>query len=117
MLFVATLFTVEFALTLAILLAGVAALKAPPGCVSRVNFEERYASQLGLVPDESSKLSETPGMQFCPLSLAGPDPREDARQVFDGDSTIRAFCGLDDAFGNYVILVPTVARFFSAALL
>jgi len=91
-------------------------LAALTGGISRIDLNQRNTCYRALVGQKSSKLSEAPAMQPCPLPLSGPDPRPDAGQFLDGNSTVRAFRGLDYAFGNCVINVAGEIRLAFAAL-
>lgn len=112
---VAAGFANELALRLSVCLLRMAALIAPPGCISRINKDQRNTAHQGFVSDEASKLCERPTMQPRPFPLSGPDPLADAFEVFKGNRSICALRGLDDAFGNYMVLVPTEPRLFSTA--
>jgi hypothetical protein len=109
--------TGEHALGFAIRLFSVSTLAASPGGVARVNLDQRYSAQLGLVSKKLAKLGECPTMQPCPLPLSGPYPRTDAGEFFNGNRPIRAFRGLDDALGNYVIRVAGEIRLAFCSLL
>jgi hypothetical protein len=97
-------------------LLGVSTLTALAGGIARIDLDQRNASYRALVGQKSSKLSEAPAMQPCPFPPSSPDPRSDASQLLDGNSTISAFRGLDDAFGNCMVHVASEIRFTFVAL-
>jgi hypothetical protein len=97
-------------LGLSIVFLSVAALTASPGGVAWVDLHEADAREYRLVFEKRSQLCERPAMQFCPLPPSGPDPRADATEFFDGDGTIRAFSGLDNALGNNMVCVAGEIR-------
>jgi hypothetical protein len=107
----------KLALGFAICFFCVATLIALPTGIPRIDVDHRNSSNRALVSQEGTQLSECPAMQPCSLALPSPDPRSDASQFLDGNSTIRAFCGLNDAFGNYVIAVSGKVAFPATAFL
>lgn len=114
---VATLLADKLGLRFPVCLFGVSTLAASAGSISRVNLDQRNTGSFGLVGQKASKLRESPAMQSCPFSSSGPDPRSNASQFLDGNSTIRAFGGLDYAFGNCVINVASKVCLALAAFL
>ena len=78
-----------------VLFGCVAAFGALPTGIARVDCDQRYASESGLVRDEQKQLRERPGMQNGTLLLPGLDPIADSLEVFNGYSALGAF-----SFGN-----------------
>ena len=114
---VVTLLADKLGLRFPVCLFGVSTLTASAGSISRVNLDQRNTGSFGLVGQKASKLREAPAMQSCPFSSSGPDPRSNASQFLDGNSTIRAFGGLDYAFGNCMINVASKVCLALAAFL
>jgi hypothetical protein len=112
----ATRFADKLGLRFSVCLFSVTALAALSAGISRIDLDQWNTCHRALVSQKASKLSEAPIMQPCPFPLSGPDPRSNAGQFLYGNSTVRAFCGLDDAFGNCVIYVAGKIRLSPAAL-
>lgn len=94
---------VKAILAWAVALVGVTATGALATGVPRIDNNQRNAGQLGLVLQECAELSERPGMQNDALFTPNRDPISDARQVFDGQSSVGAFSGSDDLLADVVV--------------
>jgi len=114
---VTTRLTNKLGLRLPVCFLRVTTLVALPGGIARIDLDQRDSCYRRLVGKKAPKLREAPTMQPCPFPPSGPDPRPDARQFLDGNSTVRAFCGLDYAFGNCVINVASKVRLSLATFL
>lgn len=88
-----------------IFLFNVATLAALFRCIIRRNLNQRNSRKPRLVGNKAIELIKAPIMKPCPLPLSSPIHQSNASQSLNGNSSIRAFRGLDDAFRNYVIYV------------
>src|SRR5438093_10968273 len=71
--------------------------------IARVNQDNGDAVQFCLVLDKHSQLKETPTVALCSVSLFSPNPRTNARQIFEGDSLLRVFGFQNNRFADFVI--------------
>lgn len=88
-----------------------------PAGVSGIHEHHLDPRQLGLVFHEGSKLKECPGMPATSLRPSSPNPRADALQVLQGNSSPGAFGLRNQFFGDGVIDVAGEAAFLALALL
>ncbi len=73
--------------------------------VTRIYLDQWDARNSGLVGQEGSELRECPRVQYRSLIPSSPDPRANASQFFDGNSTICASGGFNDVLCNAVVRV------------
>lgn len=103
--------TGEDALSFAIGLIDHATERASSARVAWVDCGQRYPHKLGLVGQELAKLCETPRMQPVALTLSGPNPLANMRQIFDRNRKAVAFSRRNN------LLTYTVVRLFSESSL
>jgi len=87
----ATGFTQEFVSGRPISLRDVPARRASPGCVSRINQDQRHTGDSRFVCQELPELIEAPCMQAATLSLPNRGPGPNAVKLFDGNSSQGVF--------------------------
>jgi hypothetical protein len=112
----ATLATFKFALRASVSFVDMPAPATSLRGVGRVDLDERYSGDPGLISQESAELGEGPGMQHGPLGLKKPYPVANAAQLFDGDAAPGAFSLGHDAFADLVIDVRGEPGFLTAPL-
>jgi hypothetical protein len=109
--------TPKLVLTFAILFGGMAASSALTTGVSRIDSNQRYASESGLVGQKRSQLRKSPGVQNCSLLPSGRNPFPDASQVFNGKSALGAFGFSNDLLTDVVIDAGSESTFASCEFL
>ena len=87
----ATGFTQEFVSGRPISLRDVPARRASPGCVSRINQDQRHTGDSRFVCQELPELIEAPSMQVATLSLSNHNPGSNAIEIFNGNSSKGVF--------------------------
>ena len=85
-------------------------------CIARVNGNYLDACQFRLVLDVSSKLPESPAMQFCVPFASSPNPLANIGQVFQYNRLLCALRLLNDLLADAVILVFGKALLFAGKL-
>lgn len=98
-----------------VFLIDVAALRAFPAGVARVDTDQRNATQRRLIGHEIPELSESPTVMRSPLALPNRCPVANVRQVFHPDAASGAFSLAHDRFANAVVQVAGEPRFFESA--
>lgn len=97
-------------------LGDVAAFRAFPASVARINNYDRDTGFLGLVNEELSQLAEAPIVQSLPMLLAGLNPRPDMRQFLQRNTETGAFSSGNDCFRYAVVLMFLEPPLFVAHL-
>ena len=113
--------TPKFGLGLSILLLAMSAYGARPAGIARVNSNQYYASESGLVCQETAKLSEGPRVQNCSLTMPNRNPLADTGKIFQFNPAPGAFSFSNDLLRNTVISVSgksmlPATKFLQAAL-
>lgn len=94
----------EFGLRTTISRLNMTANRAALARIARVYQNDRYPGHARLVLDELAQLSETPIAASGSFRFASnPGPRANAIQVFDGNSSVRAFGQRNETPGNHMI--------------
>lgn len=105
----------ELSLILAIGLIAMAAFCASAGRVARVNCNDGYAVESGLVLQKAAELSESPSSNSGPLAFPKPCPVADTFQVFQGDSARRVLSQVDDLLADNVVDVLLKTGLFASS--
>lgn len=87
-----------------------------PRRVARVNQTHGHPGALRFVANLRAKIGERPGMELSPLGFPSRYPVTNTAQFFERDSSAGAFSLFDNLFGNYVVYVASMTRFFTLAL-
>lgn len=103
----------KLALCWAIGFFGMTTITAFPTGVSRIDRDNRYPGERGLVGQEESQLRECPTMQKSSLLSPSPYPLPDAVQVLDGNPAVGAFSFGNDLLADDVIYVTSESRFYT----
>jgi hypothetical protein len=98
-------------------LGDVSALGTLTRSVTRVNQQHGYARPPRFVLDKRTQLPKRPARESGTLSPSSPHPQAYARQIFEGDSLLRAFGNLDNLFADHVVSVGGKPLFFARELL
>ena len=94
----------EHSLALSIGLVRVAAVRASPTRVPRIDQHARNPRKLSLVRDERPDLKERPACVLCSLRVPDRYPISDAREIFKGDAASGVFGLLHDTLADAVVL-------------
>jgi hypothetical protein len=86
--------------------------------MARIDQDNGYTHSTRFVFDERSQLGESPIAVSCSLVCASsPGPRANARQIFQGNRTLRALRGLHETLAdlmiNILLKTPLASRQFS----
>ena len=108
----------EFGLTATIGFLDMPTASALLAGIFRVHKKDRNTRSPRLVADEGSQLCESPIAVSCALVRpSNPGPRANARQVFQGNCTVRAFGGFNESLADLMVHVfletPLASRQFS----
>lgn len=74
-----------------------------PARIARVNKEHGHARSFRLILDKGPKLPKGPARELSALLPSSPRPQAYPRQVFQGDSSLRAFGKLNKFLADYVV--------------
>ena len=107
----------ELVASLAIGFLGMSALAALLAGVAWVNPDQRDASELRLIVEKHSQLSETPSVQRRSFALPSLYPPANVSEFFNGKSAVGAFGERDDSFGNCMVGVTDKPRLLLATFL
>lgn len=113
----ATLGTLKDRLRRPVRLGDMPTLGTLSGCIARVNEKNGYAHPLRFVLDEKAQLRERPARELSTLLPSSPHPQAYPRQIFEGDSSLRAFGKLNKLFADYVVGVASETLLFARELL
>ena len=93
-----------------VLLVNIAAFRAFPAGVSRIDQDDRDTKNLTLIRDKAPELCERPAMQRSPLAATNRYPGPDMRQIFQRDTSAGALRRSYDALADVVIYDPTAEK-------
>lgn len=79
--------------------------RTSPGCVTRVNENQRHTGKGGLVFDKGSQLIERPTVQLASLRLPNPYPTAYPAQVFQSEAAAGVFGLVHKLFGDAMVHV------------
>ena len=100
----------------------VAGMNEPAGtallaCIRSVDHLHPDTTPSGLVLDERTELMERPLVMSLALVTSNRGPQEDAREVFESNPSLRAFCRVNDSLADDVVgigLKPALSAAVSA---
>lgn len=95
----------------------VSAVGVLPARVARVNEQHGHPHPFRLVLDKGTKLPKGPARELGALSPSSPHPQAYAPEVFQGDSSLRAFGKPNKLFADYVVSVGRKASLLAGELL
>ena len=95
--------TPKLVLGLAVAFLAMSAFSASTAGITRIDGDQKHASQSSLVFQKQPQLRERPRMQNCSLLSPGLDPFADTLEVLNGNAAPGAFGFSNDLLGNIVV--------------
>ena len=105
--------TSKLILGLAVRFLAVATLVTGAAGVTRIDGDQRYTGEPGLVLQKQSELRKRPGVENCSLPAPNRYPFADAIQFFNGNAASGAFSAGNDLLGYHMVRVRGEALLFS----
>src|SRR5258707_6848110 len=82
--------------------------------IARINLDIRHAVERGFVLNKLAQLIEAPIAAFGSGVAPNPGPQVDARQIFEGNSLLRAFSAFNQFLCNAVVNIFLETSLFVA---